>query len=79
MKVETLDDQITLSCAFRYALGRRTYVVSSVVETILDNWDNLPQNDKDRYKREIQDHLRELGDLGDKCDFEEWTKIISRD
>ena len=76
MKVRTLDDQIVLSCAFRYALGRRTYVVSSVVKTILDNWEVLPETDQDRYKKEIREHKETYGNLGDDCDEEEWNRIL---
>ena len=76
MEIITLDDRITLRCAFRYALGRKTYVVSSVVDTILDNWKSLPDIEKEAYKKEIRNHEREWGDLGDKCDKEEWNKIL---
>lgn len=76
MKVKTLDDQIVLSCAFRYALGRRTYVTSSVAQTIIDNWKSLPDTHKERYKKEIREHKNEFGNLGDSCDEEVWNKIL---
>lgn len=76
MKIKTLDDRIVLSCAFRYALGRRTYVTDSVAKTIIDNWNDLPNTDKERYKKEIRDHKQEFGNLGDDCDEESWNKIL---
>ena len=72
MKIETLDDQIVLSCAFRYALGRRTYVVDTVVKAILENWEVLPRTDKARYKKEII----ESESLGDKCNAKNWHRIL---
>lgn len=73
----TTDESIILSCAFRYALGRRTYVVSTIVNKILDSWDDIPQHSRDRFCKEIKEH-EEMWDLGDNCDKAEWYKIIQK-
>lgn len=66
---------ITLYCAFRYALGSRTYVVSSVVEDIIKNWDNISNKDRAGFKREIKLAIKE-GRAGMQMDINEWNKII---
>lgn len=57
-----LSNRVTLVCAFRYALGRKTYVVKDVQETICDNIDILPvptlktiHNELVRYMEENDD------------------------
>jgi len=61
-----------LFAAFRYALGRKTYIVSEVFEKISKNWDNLSQQFKDNIKNEIRD----CKDLGHDCDREMWETIL---
>lgn len=49
----TLNEEIVLSCAFRYALGRMTYVVDSVASEIERNIQILPGKDLHRFISEI--------------------------
>lgn len=76
-KVISVDQSIVLGCAFRYALGRSTYVVGSVVSEILRNWDNLRDGDKERFVREIYEQEKKFG-LGMECDKKDWYKIVDR-
>ncbi len=71
-------DEITLSCAFRYALGSMTYVVSSVVDDILNNWDALSEGTKARFVKEIKDHREEYGKCGMEMDDSQWQKIVDK-
>ena len=73
------DDTLMLLCAFRYALGRRTYIVSTVVDLVLHNWDNIPEYDKTLMKKEINEHKRMHGNIGDTMDEREWDKISVKD
>ena len=73
------DDTLMLLCAFRYALGRRTYIVSTVVDLVLHNWDNIPEHDKTLMKKEINEHKRMHGNIGDTMDENEWNKISVKD
>lgn len=57
-----LSSRVTLVCAFRYALGRQTYVVKDVQETICDNIEIIPvptlvtiHNELVRYMEENND------------------------
>lgn len=61
--------------AFRYALGRQTYVVSDVVETIIRNWDELSSNVQRRIKMEIEEAISK-NMAGHEMDVKEWKKIL---
>lgn len=67
--------ELTLLASFRYALGRRTYIVSEVVENILANGQILSQNTKDKMKAEIKEAI-ENNSIGYDVDKEYWNKMI---
>jgi hypothetical protein len=69
-------NEITLGCAFRYALGRMTYVVQDVVSDIISNWDNIHENTKERFVKEIEEYRKQWEKCGHDCDDREWQKII---
>lgn len=69
------DEEIVLGCAFRYALGRMTYVVSSVCSELKRNYPNLSENFKSRISKEIQDYQNEHGVAGMEYDNEDWDKV----
>jgi|JTFP01.1.fsa_nt_gb hypothetical protein len=73
------DDELVLFCAFRYALGRRTYVVSAIVEIILENWEKFSPERQEQFKKEILEHKKLCGDLGDACDEDSWNRILQKD
>ncbi len=66
-------DSLTAVCAFRYALGRRTYVVDHVARWLIANRDKLDANDRALIVREI-DQQQERG-LGDACDVADWMRV----
>lgn len=75
---EDLDHMIF--SAFRYALGRRTYIVWTTVEFIIHNIDLVPKRFRDLMIREIteaeENHNNGLYKaLGDDCDVEQWLKL----
>jgi len=71
----SLNQEIVLSCAFRYALGRMTYVVGSVCEELIKLEPLLHWNFKERTAREIQEYQDENGKAGMSFDNEEWEYI----
>lgn len=77
IKITYSDMETLLIGAFRYALGRRTYVVFETVEILLNNWDSISEHDKQLFVREIK-HAIEHNLAGDKCDVREWQKILAR-
>ena len=75
MKVRNGDDAIVLIAAFRYALGRATYIVPYVVDFILRNWDELDMSDRDLIAKEILE-ARSQNNIGPDCDRKEWDRIL---
>lgn len=66
-------DSLTAICAFRYALGRRTYVAGHVANWLIANRDRLEEGDRALIVREI-DQQQERG-LGDACDVADWMRV----
>lgn len=60
---------------FRYALGRRTYVVSDIVQILVQEWPNISRHDKELFQREIS-HAFEHDLAGAQCDRNEWEKVL---
>lgn len=62
-------------CAFRYCLGRRTYIVSTCVDFLFDYWTELDKNTQKLITDEIREAL-EKGQAGDECDVERWQLLL---
>jgi len=62
-------------CAFRYCLGRRTYIVSTCVDFLFDYWAQLDKNTQKLIAEEMRDAL-EKGQAGDPCDVECWQRLL---
>ena len=70
------NQDILLFCAFRYALGRQTYVVSTVADIIKANWDHMPQSRRNLFRKEIEEAI-EKGYAGSvNIDVPEWLSIL---
>lgn len=67
-----------LMCAFRYALGRATYVVGIVVNELHSNWNDLRDSDRDLIVREILEHKNKFGKIGHEMDEREWLTLVER-
>lgn len=70
-----LDERIALVCAFRYALGRRTYVTDSVANVIIKVWDELPRETQLLIRKEIINAINN-NDAGMDIDVKCWEKIL---
>lgn len=70
-----VNQDILLFCAFRYALGRMTYVVGSIIDIFIANWDNMPKSRREMYKREIREAIR-TNNCGEKYDIKNWERIL---
>ena len=71
----SLNEEIVLSCAMRYALGRMSYVVSSVCSELRRHYEVLPESFKERVAREIREYQEEYCIAGMKMDDDEWNKV----
>ena len=70
----TNPSEIILFCAFRYALGRHTYVVGEVVEYLIKNSQSLSNEEKQQYVKEIKGYL--LKNSGMEMDNQYWRRIL---
>jgi len=61
--------------AFRYCLGRKTYVVSDMVEFLQENWNELSQKTKMMIQGEIKTAIKE-DNFGMEIDKKEWENLL---
>jgi hypothetical protein len=61
--------------AFRYALGRRSYLVAEIVEWLINFWDEIPPGTKEIIILETEDAVM-LSSCGDECDLNEWERLL---
>ena len=71
-----VNQDILLFCAFRYALGRQTYVVSVITEIIKFNWDHMHPNRKELSKKEIREAVDKGRAGSELIDVPEWKSIL---
>jgi hypothetical protein len=71
----SLNQELVLGCAFRYALGRATYVVGAVCEELVRLEPILGDNFKSRIAKEIQEYQDEHGKAGWDFDNDEWNYV----
>ena len=75
MKIENDDDRLILIAAFRYALGRMTYMPSVVAGAIESCWPELTEHDRKLFQNEINEAI-EWGHVGMQCDAATWGRIL---
>ena len=75
MILQNDDDRLILVCAFRYALGRQTYVVDYVASCLQKHWHELSKGDRSLIIREIGEAI-ERGQAGHDCDVRQWRALI---
>ena len=66
------DISMLMVSAERYALGRRTYIVSWTCDVVKNNLHLLTKKDKDVMIRDIESAVN----CGDSCDEREWKKLL---
>lgn len=66
---------LVLVSAIRYALGRRTYIVSDTVQVVSDQWQKLSRSDKTVI---VTDVVRAFhaGSTGMPQDAEQWARLL---
>lgn len=77
-RYSVLDHNIVLFSAFRYALGRSTYVVDSIVRAIHENWYNFDAGSRSVLVEEILEHKQKHQKIGMQQDEDMWMTIVER-
>lgn len=74
--------------AFRYCLGRMTYITGDCADWLVENWDDIPSHAQTQIVRELEaafanddrarassDSSRAIYPLGWDCDRAEWERV----
>ena len=77
MNINESEQRDIILYAFRYALGRMTYSVSTMVDVLDRNWAVLSKSDKELIQREIRFAISNEC-IGMKCDKEQWQKLLDK-
>jgi hypothetical protein len=79
MKLETDNDQLMVTAAHRYCLGRSSYIVGSCIEWLNDIWYQLSPNSKFVILRDTIEAIVQHR-AGHASDERDWRRfVISRD
>lgn len=78
-------NELMVIAAFRYCLGRRTYIVETCADWIVKMWPVFDEKSRAIIKRDLEESFRDddrhraAGDtfksLGDDCDRRAWEKV----
>lgn len=78
-------NQLMVISAFRYCLGRQTYIVGTCADWLILQWDNFTNETKDLIKRELEEAFTahnaavcsksDYRPLGAPCDVREWERV----
>lgn len=63
--------------ALRYALGRRSYAVSTIIEWTMRHWYSLSLSDRAVIQRDITAEVNSGCSLGDDCDEASWRNFLT--
>ena len=74
LKLNRMDFRLLILSAFRYALGRMTYIVPVVANVIGESKDRLDSQAIDLIIKEIEEAEKRDG-LGMECDIDVWLKL----
>lgn len=74
LKLSRADFRLLILSAFRYALGRMTYIVPVVANVIREGKDMLDSQTIDMIIQEIEEAEKRDG-LGMECDIDVWLKL----
>ena len=69
--MKTNDINTLIICSFRYALGRKTYVVQEIIDIIHRHYDDLNFSAKNLIVREIRKEIV-CNNAGMTCDQRDW-------
>ena len=80
-------DGLMAIAAFRYCLGRTSYIVGDCEEWLIQQWPGLPQNVRNVIERDLREAVQrdKLGreesaaysPLGHECDRQSWLRVLA--
>lgn len=76
MKLETDDDQLMALAAFRYCLGRQTYIVRSCIDWLRDVWPQLTANSRSVIERDLAEAIQQNRAGTAAIDLPAWAELL---
>ena len=67
--------ELMLNCAMRYAMGRRTYIVSTFCDYVKSIMKDLSLITLERMEQDFDDFAKYENSWGDECDRETWMRF----
>ncbi len=77
--------ELMVVSAFRYCLGRQTYIVGACADWIIANWNKFSPNNKQIIQRDLEEAFQEddrgkkaldkYSRLGQDCDRAQWERV----
>ena len=84
-RVQCDAEQLMVTAAVRYCLGRQTYIVGSCADWLIEQWPAINERTRSVIKRDVEeaikddDEARATGSkykpLGWDCDREQWLRV----
>ena len=72
---DNLTNDLMIMAAFRYCLGRQTYIVSTCISWLRDIWEDLQEGCQNTILRDIAQALME-DSAGSRMDWEAWQEFM---
>lgn len=76
---------LMVTAAFRYCLGRQTYIVGACADWIVENWKRFPEGPRAVIQRDLEEefkrddqaraHGEDYKPLGWDCDRRDWERV----
>jgi hypothetical protein len=78
-------NDLMVTAAFRYCLGRKTYIVGYCCDWLIEQWDNFGDQTRALIRNELEDAFwqdkkdrednKDYYELGHDCDREDWERV----
>jgi hypothetical protein len=82
-------DDLMVLAAFRYCLGRQTYIVSDCADWLVEQWENIGESTRKLIQRELEEAFKQDDEaridnqfglktywaLGADCDRRQWGRV----
>lgn len=77
IEISSFNLNTLIICSFRYALGRKTYIVSDICDLIMKYYSDLQPHIVDRICKEINQAL-ETNNYGMEMDKDIWKELLTK-
>lgn len=79
-KLSTPELETLIVCSVRYALGRKSYIVSDVCSLTKKFWEAIPKSTKLVIRKAISEAIdfaaKKSSLVGMKCDHDNWVELL---